>query len=267
VPLKKKKFAAGEIAIFDEAVIYKRNDYWHFRMWLNGEGKYARKSLRTRSQATAEERGKEAYLEILSNLKAGKTYFSITTKEGVAKYIEERQKDVDTGIIVAGRLQTIKTHLQHWLDFIGKDTKLKELDRTDSEDYYRFRHNETDGRISRTTVLNEQSTINACISWLYKQGETPIDHFEFRKLPKIDRNNDEIRRATFTSDEYDQLVRAMRSYVKKSQKGVDEEEQLVRQIVRHWVLIAANSGLRVGEQRQLRWSDVDIVEHNNGTTM
>ena len=57
MPLKKKKFAAGEIAIFDEAVIYKRNDYWHFRMWLNGEGKYARKSLRTRSQATAEERG------------------------------------------------------------------------------------------------------------------------------------------------------------------------------------------------------------------
>lgn len=134
MPLKKKQFSDEEIAIFDEAVIYKRGDYWHFRMWLNGEGKYARKSLRTRSQSTAIEKGKEAYLEIFANLKQGKTYFSITTKEGVERYVEHRQKDVEAGLIVSGRLQTIKTHLQHWLDFIGRDTKLKELERTDCEE-------------------------------------------------------------------------------------------------------------------------------------
>jgi len=38
LPLKKKQFSDEEIAIFDEAVIYKRGEYWHFRMWLNGEG-------------------------------------------------------------------------------------------------------------------------------------------------------------------------------------------------------------------------------------
>ena len=43
MPLKKKQFSDEEIAIFDEAVIYKRGEYWHFRMWLNGEGKYGRK--------------------------------------------------------------------------------------------------------------------------------------------------------------------------------------------------------------------------------
>ncbi len=92
MPLKKKQFGDEEIAIFDEAVIYKRGEYWHFRMWLNGEGKYARKSLRTRSQSTAIEKGKEAYLEIFANLKQGKTYFSIATKEGVERYVEHRQK-------------------------------------------------------------------------------------------------------------------------------------------------------------------------------
>jgi len=49
-----------EIAIFDEAVIYKRGAYWHFRMWLNNERKYARQSLRTRSKTTAIEKEKEA---------------------------------------------------------------------------------------------------------------------------------------------------------------------------------------------------------------
>ena len=62
--LKKQTFADDEIPIFDEAVIYKRGDYWQFRMWLIGEGKYARKSLRTRSKTTAIEKGKAAYLEI-----------------------------------------------------------------------------------------------------------------------------------------------------------------------------------------------------------
>jgi len=62
MPLKKQSFGEEEIAIFDEAVIYKRGGYWHFRMWLTGEGKYARKSLRTRSQTTAIEKGKDFYL-------------------------------------------------------------------------------------------------------------------------------------------------------------------------------------------------------------
>ena len=131
--LKKKNFKPGEIVIFDEAVIYKRGEYWQFRMWLNTEDRYAIKSLKTRNESTAIEKGREAYHEIYSNLRNGKKYFSITTKEGVGLYIKYRQIDVDNGTIVPGRLTTIKAHLNHWLDFIKRDTKLKELEHTDCE--------------------------------------------------------------------------------------------------------------------------------------
>ncbi len=43
LPLKKQNYTDEEIPIFDEAFIYKRGAYWHFRMWLNNERKYARK--------------------------------------------------------------------------------------------------------------------------------------------------------------------------------------------------------------------------------
>jgi hypothetical protein len=89
-----------------------------------------RKQIRTRSETTAVERGKAAYLEIYANLQQGKTYFSITTKEGVQQYVDFRKRDAELGHIVSGRLATIATHLKHWLSFIGKDTKLKELERT-----------------------------------------------------------------------------------------------------------------------------------------
>lgn len=263
--LKKQQFAEEEIAIFDEAVIYKRGDYWQFRMWLTAEKKYARKSLRTRSQNTAVERGKAAYLEIYSNLQQGKAYFSITTKEGVGLYLNFRKRDVELGHIVSGRLATITTHLQHFLGFIGKDTKLKELERTDCENYFYHRHKSSNGNVKQVTVQNEQSTINACIRWLNKNGETHIDGFEFKKLPRLDRGNEAIRRATLTNSEYEKLYRAMRAYCAKQSK-LDSDELRTRKIVQHYVLIAANSGLRVGEQRQLRWDDVQIEPHKvNGT--
>jgi hypothetical protein len=106
--LKKQNCKEEEIPIFDEASIYKRGAYWHFRMWLNNERKYARKSLRTRIKTTAIEKGKEAYLEIFANRKMGKTYFSLTAKEGVNQYLEHRKKDVESGLIVKGQYTKIK---------------------------------------------------------------------------------------------------------------------------------------------------------------
>jgi hypothetical protein len=68
LPLKKQNYTDEEIPIFDEASIYKRGAYWHFRMWLNNERKDARKSLRTRSKTTAIENGEERKLEIPKRL-------------------------------------------------------------------------------------------------------------------------------------------------------------------------------------------------------
>lgn len=257
--LKKKTFAEDEIGIFDDAVIYKRGDYWHFRMWLAGEGKYARKSLKTRSRSTAIDKGKDFYLELLSNQRAGKKYFSLTTKEGVAKYVASRQRDVDAGIIVKGRLGTIKTHLEHWLDFISRDAKLKELERTDCEDYFLSRLKKSTKKklpISPTTVLNEQSTINAMLSWLFKNNETYIDHFEFKKLPKQDSKDDAIRRATFSTSEIDSIGSAIGQYWNRERNKLDEREWQSRTLACYYFLIASVTGLRTGEQRQLKWGDL-----------
>ncbi len=265
MPLKKRDFKENEIPIFDDACIYKRGDYWQFRMWLEREGKYARKSLRTRSEATAVERARQMYLEIFSNQQQGKTYFSLTVKEGVQKYLEARNVDVELGLIVRDRYVTIRSQLKHWLDFIGKDSKLKELERTDCEDYFQYRNKKTRGTVKNLTVQHEQSTINACVRWLNKKGETHIDSFDFKKLPRIDRGNEAIRKATLTNEEYERLTRVMRPYCAKKNNKNDESEILLRKLIQHYVLIASNSGLRVGEQMQLKWSDVKVEEHKDKT--
>ena len=147
----------------------------------------------------------------------------MTTKEGVEKYLNFRKSDVDLGHIVKGSLATVATHLQHFLSFIGKDTKLKELERTDCENYFYHRHKSTNTKVKQVTVQNEQGTINTLMKWLNKNGETHIDSFDFKKLPRLDKGNEAIRRATLTNDEYESLFRAMLRYRAKHNKLDDAE--------------------------------------------
>lgn len=265
--LKKKSFSPDEIAIYDDAVIYKRGEFWQFRMWLSKEKKYARLSLKTRSQSTAEDKAKKFYHELMAQQLQGKTYFSLTTKDAVELYLASRLKDVEAGLIVKGRYSTIKTHLEHWLNFIKKDAKLKELERADCENYY---HNRTKTKkglaVSQTTVENEQSTINAMMHWLYKKKESHIESFDFKKLPRIDRGDAAQRRSTFTDEEIKAITLVLNNYIvdayKEINKDITDEANVTKIIVAHYLLVSIIAGMRRGEQLQLKWGDVDWLARN-----
>jgi integrase len=263
MPLKKQTFNADEIEIYDEAVVYKRGEYWQMRMWLGKEKKYARFSLRTRNRDTAIDKAKKYYHELMAQQLAGKTYFSKTTKQGVEEYLKQRALDVEAELIVKGRYGTIKTHLEHWLDFIGRDTKLKELERTDCENYL---HSRTKTKkkinVSQTTVANEQSTINAMLSWLYKRNETYIEAFDFKPLKRIDRGDEALRRSTFTDEEVIVIKQELEKYITEAKGNVDEEGNMSKVINGYYLLISIITGLRRGEQLQLKWGDIKWLEKN-----
>ena len=263
MPLKKQTFNDDEIEIYDEAVVYKRGEYWQMRMWLGKEKKYARFSLRTRNRDTAIDKAKKYYHELMAQQLAGKTYFSKTTKQGVEEYLKQRALDVEAELIVKGRYGTIKTHLEHWLEFIGRDTKLKELERTDCENYL---HSRTKTKkkinVSQTTVANEQSSINAMIAWLYKRNETYIQAFDFKPLKRIDRGDEALRRSTFEDDEIVRIKTELEKYIADAKKNINEEGSLARVITGYYLLISIITGLRRGEQLQLKWSDVKWLEKN-----
>ena len=263
MPLKKQTFTADEIEIYDEAVVYKRGEYWQMRMWLGKEKKYARFSLRTRNRDTAIDKAKKYYHELMAQQLAGKTYFSKTTKQGVEEYLKQRALDVEAELIFKGRYGTIKTHLEHWLDFIGRDTKLKELERTDCENYL---HSRTKTKkkinVSQTTVANEQSTINAMLSWLYRRNETYIEAFDFKPLKRIDRGDEALRRSTFTDEEVIVIKQELEKYITEAKGNVDEEGNMSKVINGYYLLISIITGLRRGEQLQLKWSDIKWLEKN-----
>ena len=262
--LKKAEFNDDEVPIFEEALVYKRGEYWQMRMWLAKEHKYARFSLKTRNRSTAIDKAKLHYHELMAGQLQGKTYFSITTRMGVEMYLEHRKKDVTNGFIVSGRYNTIATHLKHWLTFIGKDVKLKELERTDCEDYFASRtktKKKETIRISQTTVENEQSSVNALMAWLYKHKETYIDSFDFKKLKAVDKGSEANRRNTFTDDETARWTVELSKYIKEAEKDLTEPNNFVKAVCGYYLGFSLITGLRRGEQLQLKWSDVEDMEH------
>ncbi len=257
----------GRIWLFDKVLVEQRGEYWHFRMWLDGENKYVRESLKTKNLETAKKRAEDRYIELRSDQKMGKRYFSITVEDGVKMYLASKQQIVDLGTITKGRLGTIKTHLNHWLDYINRDTRLKDLERNAAEGYFTYRIKHSKHGVAHTTLFNEQSTINSMMSFLFKKKESVVDAFDFPKLSKYEIDNEIVRRQTLTNDEYNALTKAMRTYVDREVNNLDDDEYMMRQMARHYVLIAANAGLRTGEQQQLRWCDVKLKAHDQGVAL
>ena len=232
-------------------------EVWQFRMWIKDEQKHYRVSLRTRDLESALSKGRDLGFQLATNVNTGIKVFGITLQELVDEYLEYRNNDVQIGDITKGRWNTMRTQFKHLLDIKGRDTKLSELDRDCLFDYLQERKLRIP-EVKTVTIRNEQATINAMMEFGYRKGHTPIDKFSFRKIRL--RKDDVGVRDTFTMDEYDKLVRYMRTYVSKKEcpNDIEREERLM---IRDYVLISSNTCLRVGEARQLTWGDIKRIEH------
>lgn len=221
---------------------------WQLRMWVSGEGKYLRESLKTDDFDTAIKRAEHRYLEIYSDIQTGRKIFGITLGELVSAYISKREEDVVAGLITPERVGTLKAHLKHIVLYKGANTKVGHLDRNSMFDYVVQRRKEQQD-VKDITIKNEQSTVNAMMKFGYREGLSHFDAFEFQKFRK-----NEERRNTFELREYDRLIHFMRKWT--AQKGLSEGVLNERLMIRDMVLTAANTMLRVGELWSLRWGDV-----------
>jgi len=234
----------------------KSGDVWQFRMYIASEQKHYRKSLKTRDLDTAKSRASELTLDLLAKQQNGVKLFGMSLGELVAEYIHFRQEDVEDGQLSSGRLVTIKSQLKHFLELKGSDTKVTELDSNSLKDW-RVMRRKKNPEVQLVTIRNEQATLSAMAKFANENGMLHFDRFTFRPI-RI--SQDDIgKRDSFTLEEYDSLVKFMRSYVSKKECP-DDVKRFERLMIRDYVLASSNTMMRVGELRQLRWSDIEKIE-------
>jgi len=231
-------------------------DMYQFHMRVSEERKYYRQSLRTKHLQTAIAKAEDKYVELSHKVNTGVRIFSPTVEEVVDAYLDHRELDVQNGVIVKERHSTIRTQLKHATNMLGKTTKFSTLTKKSLQDYRKQRSSLGAQDI---TIRNEQSSINAMCKYAYEEKLIDIPKFEFPQIKIRGASKDAIRRQTFTDEEYNRLCRAARSYAAKKNTE-DEDERFEKELVRHFILVGANSMLRVGELIQLKWGCVKTYD-------
>ena len=134
-------------------------DVYQLYDWVNTESKMYRRNLRTKHLETAKEKGTQEYIKIMSLVNNGKQVFSDDVIILVNRFIQYRQSDVDTGLIVKGRLTTIHTHLKHMMSYLHGDMRVHETHHGSFKEYHKFIKKESNNTVNDDTLRNEYSSI------------------------------------------------------------------------------------------------------------
>ena len=110
------------------------------------------------------------------------------------------------------------------------------------------------GNLSPNTVKRIQSDIKHFLQWCIEQGYMTA-------LPRFAKvNGIASRRPHFNAKDWAKLTRHLREFIKVENRAVLRD----RMMLRDYVLILANTGIRVGEARKLKWGDVTEIGGGNG---
>jgi integrase len=218
-------------------------------------GKYLKFTTKTSHQPTAEKLAKQRYTELyltthhISDLSDHGVTFELAFSRW-ENYCKGRS--TDRGGSWDGTIDRVKRYALPYF----KNRKLDALSRIDFEKYYVYR-SEYYKRIRPTehSLIREQTALLSFFRYCY--------NFELiQKIPDIRKPKSlHKRRETFSDLEYKKLYTGARKFVKEGKVLGKERDRFYLQ---QYILILANSGLRVGEARGLRWRDVQLKQDADG---
>ena len=265
--IQKKFVRTEEIELHEGDVLVYRGSRsgknWQFRMWVAEDKKYFRQALKTKDRDTAIARAHELYLTTQTKLRTGLKIFDTTLGELVDVYMNEQKQRIRVGAvgkgdigITEGRFVTIRTQVErHLVGFLGIGTKLSTI-RKDT-----FRHKYTQYRrkknplVRDVTLVNERATIGNVFRHALELGW--IQATQIPLWEEMAKNAD--KREAFDSNEWKELYKYLHSW---SNKKMSEKELRERDFVKYFILLLANTGIRFGEARLLRWRNISIFSED-----
>ena len=113
--------------------------------------------------------------------------------------------------------------------------------------------------MGKTPSTSTQNTHNAALKRVFDEAVLR-NYITTTQLPHLENKGgaSSERRPDIQIDEYPTLLHAMRDYIKNGREG---HERNMRLLLRHYVLILANTGIRQGtEMINMRWRDISLTK-------
>jgi integrase len=241
----------GRIRIYRTA---KSGDVWQFRMYVQAEKRYVRESLRTRDKDIATQRAEAKFIEYSARILRDEKIFSITAKQLVEKYVVYETERHESGQIRLGRLANVRTHVKHYLRFVGEKTAIQNFAGKEFRNYRAFRQKQKKD-ITMSAVLNELVTIQKMYSFAKDEQYIASNYKIDKGVIKV--SDSDAKREAYTIKEYERLVSFSKNFFKS---GRDNEERYYKELIHLFVLGMSHFGFRTGELLSLKWHDVQFLK-------
>jgi len=238
--------------------IFKRAGVYYARLRTSGSTKYLWRSLRTTNEQAAIQLGRRLLFQIEQRTEQGLPPKSKLFVEVIDDYTLYRERDHAHGRTSGGMLKQIVRVSKFWREYAGGlpiedvDDKAMRAFIPWRRDYYvsfKVLPKNAKRHPADTTLQWEMMLGKAIIRWAHEQGlrgELPLPTVTFTAKKKR-------ARPAFEIPEYRRLWRTMHKRIRDAKDG---RVRRSREFLRDYVLVLANSGMRVGEANNLRLRDV-----------
>jgi integrase len=255
-----------------KVLLYTRNGIFQARVY-RGDRHYISRSLKNRKLEEARRLARRFFYEIEIKREEGLPLQTKTFATVINEYTLLREREYERGkmskindstqeVTSIYMLRQIKRVSKFWLAYCGN----KEVDKVDNtvlKDYIPWRkeyyHKLPESIRPKNYSINPadktlewESTYAKTVLKYAKErgylGAKPLPDYRYKAERKI-------VRPAFTIPEYVKLYTRMRKWIKETE---NESWRYTRELLRDYVLILANSGMRVGEANNLK--DSDVVE-------
>ena len=249
----------GKVCVFERDGIYQariRTD----------KGRYLWRSLKTRDQMKAISEARRLYHSIEFRRQNGLPIKSKSFTAVIDEYVAFRERQHVQGRTTIHMLRHVRRVSKFWREYIGSfniDTignkELSGYVEWRKAYYSQLQRLPTNAKVNPTdkTLQWEMMLGKAIVKWAHEQGyrgNQPLPTFTF--TPKTNRV-----RPAFEVYEYRRLLRTLIQW----QRDCRNPTWLrTRQLLTDYVLILANSGMRVGEANNLKIRDVETFEDDLG---
>jgi integrase len=249
----------------DRICVFERGGIYQARIRTEAN-RYLWRSLKTRNQSQAISAARRLFHSIEYRQQSGLPLANRSVNRVIHEYVALRERQQTQGRTSTHMLRQIKRVVKFWREYIG-DQSIEGVGNKELSGYIEWRKsyyaqfktlpknaklNPTDKTLQWETTLGK-----AIVKWAHEQGyrgNQPLPTFSF--TPKIKRV-----RPAFELFEYRRLLRTLI----KSQRDCRNEIWLhTRRLLTDYVLILANSGMRVGEANNLKIRDLETFKDDLG---
>lgn len=278
------------IAGFEEKLIlYKRDDVatdnWYYRAKIDGVKDYIRRSTKTSNLDLAKAEAVKQYTELLGKKAANVSLNVIRVRNAAEKWLKEMDEQE---LKQKTRRTYIRNTWYRYMDGYFGDKPIANITDEFVDGYWQYRlsyyttgagkerKNANTKRLnakSRTshnikvnpsyaTLKAEASIINEFFRWAARDKNKYL--LKILKISAKDVTSKEEQvlgvRPTFSSAEWNVLTKNLYNYAESrgrwASNRVNAWHRQHRKMFRAFVLFLSSTGLRVGEAKQIRWSDI-----------